>query len=399
PPAGSFIITLVPAVFSVVLVVAAVGRYGLPQLNRIDWIVILIVFATVITNELHFDYAISLSGNAIARVLALYFAFRILAEDARLLRQVTITTFTVGALLAVEGVYERLNERNIFLELRTPGYLASTWGKLQLRFGEVRAAASFGHPIALGMFVATCIVLGFALYITTQRTSAKAAIILGEVALVGGLWATLTRGPILMAVLGFVLFALRARGSRGTLFGLGAVGAGVAYVSPLGDQIDKLIAGQQSDQIVASSTEYRQTLIQALFDPQYWSLLGQTRVNPYNVQQAFNYSIPSVDNEYLLRLVSYGGVGLVLFAAVAVLVVWVALTENDPLYRAWAAATASAAACLLTVALLLQEADFFWIGVAITAAALATRRSRRREDRRVEMVPAPAPRAVEGLPA
>lgn len=380
PPNGLVPFTMVPAAFAAILLApVAIRKIGLGNVVLLDWIILLLVGSGIVSNYLNYDYSFNLSVNLVIRVGLLYLTFRIIARTDSLLRVVTLTTYTVGVLLAIAAVYERVNEQNIFLEIATPGYQAEQWAELFIRFGEVRSATSFGHPIPLGLFFAVCAILGAALYATTSG-KARFVVLATEVVLVAGLWATLTRGPLAVAAGGYLLYLIGTREAQRArqLCTAAALGILVYFFTPFGEQISNLWTntfGQSTDRLTGSSTDYRGSLFDAFGYSQNYSAFGISRGNLFDQTSAVGVR-GSVDNEYLLRLLQYGTTGLLLFIGIVFAVIAIAVRESDPIRRAWAVSTAAVAICLSTVALLLQQTDFFWIGVAIVAAGQAAAKDR-----------------------
>ncbi|MFC7956529.1 hypothetical protein [Rhodococcoides kroppenstedtii] len=376
PPPGGVPFTLVPAAFAaLILAPISVWKIGLVRIVAADWIVLGLLVTGTITNYLNFDYATNFTIGLSIRLGLFYLAFRIIAQRYDLLKLMTVTVFATGALLALAALNERLSETNIFLELREPEYQAELWGVLFYRFGEIRAAASFGQPIPLGLFLATCVILGSALHAIAKSVSTRVVIVVCQVLLVGGLWATLTRAPLAVAAIGYFLHVFRTRRATFSkqLVALGIPAAFVYAFTPLGDQVSNLWAntfGVSTDKLTASSTAYRGALFDAFGEPGNYSVFGLARGSLYD-QTSLVGVRGSVDNEFLLRLFQYGTVGLMLFAALCLVVLWAAFRETDPLRAAWAISTAAVAVALSTVALLLQQGDFFWIGIAVTAAGTA----------------------------
>jgi hypothetical protein len=205
-----------------------------------------------------------------------------------------------------------------------------------------------------------------------------AAALLGTVA---GLWATQTRGPLAVAVLGYLFVVLGGRRIDWwrQVIAPGALLVLVSITTPLGAQLvlfwQATLSGSASDETFTSSTQYRGSLFDAFIDPRNWSLWGLARGNLFDQTAAHGVS-GSVDNEYLLRLLQYGGLNVIVFVLIGLAVLWASLNIVDPLARAWAAGVAATYLTLSTVALLLQQADFFWMGVAVTAASWPFRGNR-----------------------
>jgi hypothetical protein len=159
---------------------------------------------------------------------------RVLIED--------LAAFTLAcALMAGVGIFESSTHWLLF------GELADRWGQsisfssYYFRGESLRAAASAGHPLALGYLLA--IAFGFWLYLQSHsiRTRYKIGVIL---LLWAGLVATYSRGPWLSACCIFLLYQLFMPRARSRLFKGAVIAAMFAVVisfTPLGDRIVKAL--------------------------------------------------------------------------------------------------------------------------------------------------------------
>jgi hypothetical protein len=385
-PPGSYLpLALTPIVVLGVLVgpIAAL-KTRTPQINIIDGLVAALALGQIASNYYNYERPFQLSLAVLLKLVLPYVAIRFVAGDLRRLAAVTVAVAASGGVLGYLAVYERLSGHNLFLELRTPGYAATVWAHPYLRFGSLRASESFGQPLVFGMWLALCAVLCAALI---QVSTSRAGRLWSVVALVGvgsGLWATQVRAPLAVAVGGYLLYVVagrRVRWGRQIVLPAAAVLL-VGLFTPLGSQLalfwQSTFGGAAQDATFTSSTAYRGTLLDALARSRNYSALGIAHGNPSDPTTVMGVQGTSVDNEYLLRLVQYGTVGLVLFVALGLAVFWALARITEPIARAWTAATAVTFIGLGAVALLLQQADFFWMGIAVTATAITTGRSIRR---------------------
>jgi hypothetical protein len=383
PAPGELIpVALTPAMaLGALLAPVAATRWPPGKLNVLDGLVAVLLLLTTVSSFANYDYSAQLVLTLTLRVGLLYVAVRLIAVNRQRLMAISVVTVCTAGFLGYLGLVERIFTYNVFLEVRTPGYLADVWATYYVRFGAIRAAASFGQPIPFGIFLAISTVLCAVLLGLANKNWHRIGLATALLGTVAGLWATQTRGPLAVAVLGYLFVVLGGRRINWwRQFVLpGAILVGVAVTTPLGAQLtlfwQATLSGSASDRTFTSSTQYRGTLFNALTDAQNWSLWGLARGNLFD-QTAARGVFGSVDNEYLLRLLQYGGLNVIVFVIIGLAVLWASLNIVDPLARAWAAGVAATYLTLSTVALLLQQSDFFWIGVAVTAASWPLRGSR-----------------------
>jgi hypothetical protein len=162
-----------------------------------------LVVARVVSGLLNFDGPLAFTFVIVLQTVVPYAVGRMFLADPRALRIASISLIAVAVPIGLIGLREASGSPNPFFTLIPPGYEGGVWAHSLARFDRVRAESSFGHPLALGMFLALVLVLilGMAWGARGWRRVA-----LGGAALMlfFSLLATLSRGP-LAVLLGGVL--------------------------------------------------------------------------------------------------------------------------------------------------------------------------------------------------
>lgn len=354
------------------LPVPALLRGHRVKLNALDGLFALYASVTILSLFANFEDAELLAWRMTATVVLPYVAFRLLFTSDRLLRRVSLVVVAMAGVLSVLALGERASGINPFQQWRTPGYLAQLWAVPVTRFGELRPSASFGQPLVFATCLAAVMValMPFAFTGSRRRRLLAGAT---EALLLAGLLATASRGPVLMLVSGFLLFlAGRQRRRLRPLLLTGSLLI-LAYVfTPLGDAVQKLLISFTDDSRDSQTVGYRFSLFQLLGDSGRFTWMGR----PGSYYDLNSTALRSIDSEYVLVYLHSGLLTLVAFVALLVPVLLVALRHPDPLRRAWAGAVAVTFQGVATVALLLQQADIFWIGMACVASSFATTRKK-----------------------
>ena len=373
---SGFGLALVPATIAAAVLAPAAVR-SMPAVRPVflDGLVLAYVVLRSTAYVLNLPGGIGSAVSIASRVLPLYAVFRILSIHPGIRRRMATALVATGAALALTGWAER-GAGNPFFSLLPPGYQAAAWARPELRFGAVRVEASFGHPIAFGLFLAFALTIGVALALTgsARRRGAQLFLAAGAAVLMAvALLDTLSRGPILVAVLAPVLWALREH-RRVTPGRVVLVGVGLTMMlvlTPALTTLEALWTSSRGDTKEARSAEYRVDVAALLVDPEQRSLLGKpTERAPEGAVAAVSRRVgfKSLDNEYALVYVAGGALSLLAFVAITGSVIRTALRPRiDPVDRAWLAALAVTGLALTTVALLTQFADLFWISVAVAA--------------------------------
>lgn len=230
----------------------------------------------------------------------------LLAEVERPTRVLAISFGLMTAFLMPFAVAEYLGAGNVFHNFNFNAAEYNVWAGQAERFGQVRAEASFGHPIALSMFAATSAVLSVAMGLQAGERrerllwygSAALAIAVQVVSVSRTGWLILVIGLVAMAL-------LYARGvARRRLITALAAGAAVlllaAVLVPSALQI--LPGFEKQEAQVQSSTDYRSALLKRALEPGVLNAWGnaQNKVTPY-----VNFGT-ATDNQYILLADAWG---------------------------------------------------------------------------------------------
>lgn len=194
-------------------------------------------------------------------LLPYYVASRSL-RDAQMFRDAAMAFVVVSLFLAVVGLFESVKYWLLYSDL--PNALGLRWGYGNYlgRSALLRAQATTGQPIALGYIFVVAIGLHACIY--RYITSHKRLWWLGFVLLIGGLIATVSRGPWVAAAIALVVFRVAGPRAVGGLMKSGIVVAvlvGAVMLSPLRDTVvDHLpfIGTVESENVV-----YRQRMLES----------------------------------------------------------------------------------------------------------------------------------------
>jgi hypothetical protein len=281
----------------------------------------------------------------------LFYVFSRVGPGISAIRDCLSTWLLAGLLLSPIAMFEMTR----FWLLYVP--IADRWGDPNVfafltRGSSLRAQASAGHSLALGYWFAMA--LGFFMLLQRYWQPRWARYALGLLML-GGLWATLSRGPWLTAFLFVVLFLLlNPHGATAAIKAIAGLTAVVLLVllSPLGDRLINYLPFVGT--VDSGNVEYRQQLIDVA-----WPLILQNPMggNPDVMTQLESLrqgqGIIDLINGYIAVALFTGFGGLALFAgllslaALRALAAWFRLRRADP--DAAHVAAALAAAMLATM--------------------------------------------------
>jgi hypothetical protein len=361
---------------AIVLVPAALARADQVRVLALDLAVAAYALVQLVAFGVTYGVVIGPGTTLVARVVLPYAVCRCLGLVPGVRRAATTAWLAAAVALALFALRERAVTGNAFFRLARPGLQATQWARQELRFGDVRAEASFGHPIALGLFLALAVVL-LAGIVWTERGRGRGSLVAAAgaaVALAIGLVSTLSRGPLLVAGGGLLLWAaFSIRKVRALPVYLALVFVTLVVVlTPVGATVSRLVAASTGDTAEAASADYRVRVASVLFDPHQFSMLGkESEIGSSAVSESVSArtGVKSYDNEYSRLYVTTGALGLLTFVAVAGLVLRTALRRRlDPLDRAWAVGVAVTLIGLVSVALLTQHADLVWMAIGLVAA-------------------------------
>jgi O-antigen ligase len=249
-------------------------------------------------------------------------------------------------------------------------------GGYLLRGGSLRAAASAGHPLALGYLLA--VALGFWLYLQTQLQRRLHRLIVAAV-LCGGLLITFSRGPWLGALVIYLVYAALSR--RGSRFLKAAIAplmlCGLLSLTPLGDRIANMLPFM-GGQVDVGSLTYRERLADRSWElilehPLFGDQLAYSHMEDLRQGQG----IIDIVNTYVDVTLFYGFVGLALFASFILLglgnayrarAAWLSIDPDSALMAA------SIIACIAGTLVMLLDCSFIlgYVPMFYTLAGLGT---------------------------
>lgn len=312
-----------------------------PKFSAIDIIVFLYI-ATAVVSELEMrnaKEAQNLAALMIMTVVAPFWIGRVCGtKQSRIIPLIGMLAL-VGAIIGWISPYEARMGSNPFDFWRKIWPKSVPWDGALYRGGLRRVAGPFAHPICNGFFFS--MVLPLALWLFTQRMPEKRRdrwFLLGG--LVGGLLSSLSRGPIMGAMMacGIAIvawsrkrIALIAGGCSLALFAAPFVlGAVEQYMA-----VDRSTATTESQETAAYRKEMLSRYVEVVAEE---PMLGYGR-----------YQIPvvaglkSIDNQYLFLALTHGMPHAVLFlACILGTIFWLAirlvrLDPEDPMGRlGWA---------------------------------------------------------------
>jgi hypothetical protein len=288
-------------------------------------------------------------------ILLPYFGFRVLLYDARARAAFAPCVIAAGVVVALLGLWETIRGRNPLVAAAVPRYTdagyVTTWNVPLHRDGHLRAEATFGHPIAFGMFLV--IPLAFALVRPARRYQFASALLLASCAV------TYSRGPWLAAVV-VVVLTVGWYWRRAALIAL-AVGAAAVLLDPIRRVI--LESGQATTE-PGQTAWYRLGLLNRALD--HATLVG----HPFADFQTSIANFPDVTSLLAATIVQTGALGaleLLVIAWLAVRVLPKARRRGKPDDYAAAVALVASLFGLLTVTLITNYQFFFWALLAYVA--------------------------------
>jgi hypothetical protein len=338
-------------------------------------------FALLMATSLAFSLRASASDYLNVAFLwgGVYLAARLLLREARRPAFLVAASFAlVTVLVAPVAILEAAGSSNPFLALQFNPVESAVWATNHGgRLGQVRAEASFGHPIALSMFAATSALLSLAMAINTERLRNRFVWLALAVLAVGVQALTLSRTGWLILALGIVALTLAtARGvARRRLVAVLAIIA-VAATTMLAirppSQLQLLsgsgIGTTPGSVEVANSGARRQALLDRALQPGVLHAWG----NPVdNITPAVGGS-SSIDNAYILLADQWGliptaALVLVLLTLLPVIVRARSRGSGPMVVLPIVALTSFAA--LIFVAFITQQQLMIWLLVGASGAA------------------------------
>jgi len=346
---------LAPA--AVIALAIIVGRFRKTslQINVVDRLMIAMAVAAVISAALASTPLHILSQIVLEWGLC-YAAARLISADDAFGDYLARLGAVTGALAIAQAV-TRVDVSDLPVFSFSVG--ATNWMGLQSRAGIARAELTTGQSIALGGILA--MFLAFAL--TSRSVRFK---ILFVVLISGGLFATVSRGALLSALLVVFLCVLTLRitkASRFTLLGVTAL-AGLATATFFGDFLEQNATAELSD-----GTGYRQGLLSTF---QYVRPFGLAEnAVPSGVGTTFTWDgYFSIDNGILyIALYAGAAVAACVIGSLIVLLWW--STRRG--LNGYAIAVLGQIPLLLTVAPITQYQDFLFLFLGLASSTLGSR--------------------------
>lgn len=317
-----------------------------------------------------------------------YLAARLLLRETRKPVFLVAASFAlVTVLVAPVAILEVAGRSNPFLSLQFNPVESAVWAGQASRFGQVRAEASFGHPIALSMFAATSAFLSLAMAINTERLRNRFVWFALAILAVGIQALALSRTGWLILALGIVVLTLAtARGAaRRRLAAVLAILAvttttmlAIAPPSQLQLLSDSGTGATAGSLEVANSGARRQVLLDRALQPGVLQAWG----NPVNdITPAIGTS-NSIDNAYILLANQWGlipAAALVLVLLTLLPVIVHARSRRSGPMVALPIAALTSFTALFFVAFITQQQLMIWLLVG-ASGAIAERVSAKRAE-------------------
>lgn len=369
------------------------------SLTALDLLVAVFFVLMLISSQVSPQVEFKTFLNDVFTWLGPYLAARLLLQDCERPARIVAVAFAAGTVLvAPVAVLETLGTKNPFFNFQFNGAESAAFGNAVSRAGEVRAQASFGHPIALSMYVAASALLSLGMAIYSKASKERLAWLALAVLALAVQVMTVSRTGYVMLVIGGVLLALTTaektlRRQLSAIVGIVALivlGMNVTGSGPSELQVfpSGKAAETASAEEVTESSAYREKLLDRALEPGVLGLWG----NSYNkVTNGVSLSNTSVDNQYIILGDSWGLIPMFALIAVAVgLMLAIALAlrrEALDLVILPIAAVASLFA-LFFVAFITQQQVMVWLLIGCASAAsertLRGQRQAKRRPRRPE---------------
>jgi hypothetical protein len=303
-----------------------------------------------------------------------YLAARLLLADVENPAYVVAIAFAAAAAIVTPfAVFEALGASNPFHALNFNGTEFAVWQKELSRFGQSRAVASFGHPIAFSMFMAISALLSIAMAIRSKESRARHAWYGAAAVAIGVQALALSRTGWLMLAAGVIMIAaLSVRGTvRRRLTTLIGIAVGVVVVTAI--VMPKKLAvlpgfEQQSEASFSGSGQYRQALLHRALEPGVLHLWG----NPINRVTPFVGGSTGTDNAYIILADAWGLIptaALILVAAVMLVPLARGYARDDEGLTVLPIVALTSLVALFFVAFITQQQSMIWLLVGSAAAA------------------------------
>lgn len=304
-----------------------------------------------------------------------YLAGRVLLSRIEHPARVAAISFAAVALiLAPIALAESLGASNPFFNLNFNSGEFSVWNNQLSRFGDIRSATSFAHPIAFSMFLAASVLLSFAQGLAAKADKERliwygiAAITIAVMSL------TISRTGWVMVGIGVVMFGLVSlRGPyRRQILTLLALGIGIFVLLAAVDPglISKLPGFSDSGEAAyKSSGQYREALLHRALQPGVLHAWGNSQ-NQITAGVGLN---STTDNAYVILADLWGLIPTFALFLVGAAVLFTSLRPYpnegvDPTAILPIVAFTSLVA-IFFVAFISQQQCFIWLSVGAAGAA------------------------------
>ena len=350
-------------------------EFGRPlRPNLIDWAVLAFVLLMLASISFSGQVAMHDYVHVIFLWAGPYLAGRLLLADIERPLPVVAISFAVAtAIVTPIAVAEAAGMSNPFHALNFNGTEYAVWQNQLNRFGQIRAVASFGHPIAFSMFVATSALLSITMALESKEPNRRYAWYAAAATAVGVQALALSRtGWVILAAGVVMIAALSVRGSvRRRLITLISITVGVVLVTSIVMPKELAILPgfeRPAETSFSGSGQYRQALLHRALEPGVLHLWG----NPTNKITPFVTGSTGTDNAYVILADAWGliptaALMLIAFAMVAPMVRAYGRDVEGETTFPIAALTSLIA--LFFVAFITQQQCMIWLLVGCAAAA------------------------------
>jgi hypothetical protein len=304
-----------------------------------------------------------------------YLGCRLLLADVKRPLLALAASFGIAtAVLAPFAIAEYLGASNVFHNFDFNSTEFQTWAGQANRFGQTRAEASFGHPIALSMFAAASALLSLTMAVTGSRGRERNLWLASAALAVAVQVLTVSRTGWLMMVIGgvaMVFFFARGENRRRLVLIAASVGTAILIASVVAPSALQILPGfEKKEAEVQGSGQYREKLVERALEPGVLHAWGNARneVTPY-----VNHSLgTATDNAYILLADTWGLIPTFTLFLVGGALLWVAFRsrwrQGEGLLIVPVVAFA-AMAVLMFVAFITQQQVMIWLLVGAAAAA------------------------------
>lgn len=355
-PPWQFYFGITPAM--IVSAAIILGRRGMKGSGRnfADWAVLGVVVVCASGNFL------GVIPNFLARVAALQWGLcywsgrRLIDVTTDSIGRIMTTLGTVLSAIAIPQAFLGFNLAN--LGPYQPFTLSGAdWRVLATRGGFTRATVTFGQPIALGAVLVLCLAFSIRAPLTRGRT-------LTSMVILGGIFCTFSRGPLLAAALVILLTILFGRWSPSAKLFYSVLCAGpVLFVGAFfASTVNSTSAS--SIQTAASGT-YREHLLQLVSLVKVFGLASGGVSTGTQQTVTFNGTFNSIDNGLLFMGLYVGAIGAFFYLFPSIYVLIQAVRHG---WRTVDIAFMGQTLILFTVAPITQYENFYWLfaGLAVS---------------------------------